>query len=187
MARLIDDLLGLSRVTRGEFRRAPSDLSGIARAVVARLARAAPDRNVEVVIADGLAADGDERLLTIALENLLGNAWKFTGRQPRARIEVGITGYEDRAYFVRDNGAGFDMSYAAKLFGMFQRLHSASEFEGTGIGLATVHRIVRRHGGRIWAEGAVGRGATFYFTLNGAAATAGVADVARRAASGGSR
>jgi light-regulated signal transduction histidine kinase (bacteriophytochrome) len=116
-----------------------------------------------------LVAIGDAGLLTIVFDNLLGNAWKFTGKRTGARIEVGCTQIDAcRAYFVRDNGAGFDMAYAAKLFGVFQRLHSTSEFEGTGIGLATVHRVVRRHGGRIWAEGAVGHGATFYFTLEGA-------------------
>jgi two-component system NtrC family sensor kinase len=167
MSRLIDDLLALSRVTRAEFQRAPSDLTGIAGAVAARLAQGEPDRQVEIVVAEGLVAESDAGLLAIVFENLLGNAWKFTrGRSP-ARIEVGATGAEPRAYFVRDNGAGFDMAYASKLFGMFQRLHAATEFEGTGIGLATVRRVVRRHGGRIWAESAVGNGATFFFTLEG--------------------
>ncbi len=111
-------------------------------------------------------AEGDGTLLRVALENLLRNAWKFTGKQPRARIEFGVTEREGtRAYFVRDDGAGFDEAYADKLFGAFQRLHGASEFEGTGIGLATVQRIVHRHGGRVWAQGRVGHGATFYFTL----------------------
>jgi DNA-binding response OmpR family regulator/two-component sensor histidine kinase len=167
MARLIDDLLALSRVTRGEFRRATIDLGTIVHSVAARLAQSAADRRVELVVAKDLLAEGDEGLLTIALENLLGNAWKFTRTCADPRIEVGICQDEPCTYFVRDNGAGFDMAYAAKLFGMFQRLHSAAEFEGTGIGLATVQRIVRRHGGRIWAEGAVGRGATFFFTLDG--------------------
>jgi two-component system NtrC family sensor kinase len=167
MARLIDDLLALSRVTRGEFQPAPVDLSAIARTVAARLAHASPERQVEFVVPDGLVAGADARLLTIAFENLLGNAWKFTSKQAQARIEVGVTDDEPPAYFVRDNGAGFDMTYATKLFGVFQRLHSAAEFEGTGIGLATVQRVIRRHGGRIWAEGAVGRGAAFFFTLDG--------------------
>jgi two-component system NtrC family sensor kinase len=190
MARLIDDLLALSRVTRGEFQRAPADLSAIAREVTARLARSNPGRTVEVAIADGLIVEGDARLLTIVFENLLGNAWKFTGRQAAARIEVGAMDGERRTYFVRDNGAGFDMTYAAKLFGMFQRLHSAAEFEGTGIGLATVQRVVRRHGGRIWAEGAVGRGATIFFTLDGGVRpgiAAAMPAPARRVAAGGSR
>jgi two-component system, NtrC family, sensor kinase len=166
MARLIDDLLALSRVARSEFRRAPTDLSAIVRSVAARLAQSSADRVVELIVPDRLLADGDDGLLTIAFENLLGNAWKFTRLCARARIEVGVCD-DGRTYFVRDNGAGFDMAYAAKLFGMFQRLHSVNEFEGTGIGLATVRRIVRRHGGRIWAEGAIGRGATFFFTLGG--------------------
>jgi two-component system, NtrC family, sensor kinase len=169
MTRLIDDLLALSHVTRGEFQRAPVDLGAIARTVAARLAQRAPERQVELVVAAGLVADGDGRLLTIVFENLLGNAWKFTGKRAQAQIEVGITDDEPPAYFVRDNGAGFDMAYAAKLFGMFRRLHSADEFEGTGIGLTTVQRVIRRHGGRVWADGAVGRGATFFFTLHGGA------------------
>ncbi|HEY6255059.1 MAG TPA: response regulator [Xanthobacteraceae bacterium] len=165
MARLIDDLLALSRVTRGEFQRSVINLGAIARSVAARLAQARPDHQVELVIAERLLAEGDEGLLTIVFENLLGNAWKFTSKCAGARIEVGVTDDEPRVYFVRDNGAGFDMAYASKLFGMFQRLHTANEFEGTGIGLATVQKVVRRHGGRIWAEGAVGQGATFFFTL----------------------
>jgi len=120
-------------------------------------------------VADGLVADCDNRLLEIVFENLIGNAWKFTGKRSDARIEVGVTGKEPRTFFVRDNGAGFDMSYASKLFGVFQRLHSTVEFEGTGIGLVTVQRIIRRHGGRIWAEAAVGCGAAFFFTLDGGA------------------
>jgi light-regulated signal transduction histidine kinase (bacteriophytochrome) len=119
-------------------------------------------------VTGGLATDGDERLLTIVFEHLLGNAWKFTGKRAAARIEVGAGDVDGKfAYYVRDNGAGFDMTYAEKLFGVFQRLHSTTEFEGTGIGLATVQRVVRRHGGRIWADGKVGVGATFYFTLEG--------------------
>jgi signal transduction histidine kinase len=166
MAQLIDDLLKLSRVTRSELHREPVDLSALARTIVADLQKAQPDREVIVVIAEGLAANGDPRLLRAVLENLLANAWKFTAKQPRARIEFGMTRHDGgRAYFVRDDGAGFDMAYADKLFGAFQRLHASSDFPGTGIGLATVQRIVHRHGGRVWAEGAVGRGATFYFTL----------------------
>jgi two-component system, NtrC family, sensor kinase len=169
MARLIDDLLGLSRVARAEFQRAPVNLGTIVRGVAERLARSAPDRAVEIVVSENLVAMGDERLLTIVFENLLGNAWKFTGRRPKARIEVGAIGEDGHTYFVRDNGVGFDMAYASKLFGMFQRLHSATEFEGTGIGLATVHRVVRRHGGKIWAESVIEHGATFFFTLDNCA------------------
>ena len=166
MGVLIDDLLRLARVSRAELQRAPVDLSALARSVVAELARGAPERQVEVAIADGLVADADPRLLRVVFENLLGNAWKYTGKQPGGRIEVG-TGQRDgeRAFYVRDDGVGFDMAYAGKLFGAFQRLHSGAEFEGTGVGLATVQRIVHRHGGRVWAESAVGQGATFYFTL----------------------
>jgi DNA-binding response OmpR family regulator len=165
MARLIDDLLALSRVTRSELDRSPTDISALARKVASRLCRADAGRSVDLVIADGLFADCDHRLLSVALENLIGNAWKFTGRRSDARIEVGTMAKTPPVFFVRDNGAGFDMAYAAKLFGVFQRLHSAKEYEGTGIGLATVQRIVRRHGGRIWAESGIGEGATFFFTL----------------------
>lgn len=168
MGELIDDLLSLSRVTRSEFQREEVDLTAIARTVAARLRQQDTNRRIEITVADGLIAAGDARLLTIAFENLLGNAWKFTRLRADARVEVGSLnecGYD--TYFVRDNGAGFDMAYASKLFGVFQRLHPAAEFEGTGIGLATVQRVVRRHGGRIWAEGEVGRGATFFFTLEG--------------------
>jgi two-component system, NtrC family, sensor kinase len=170
MAQLIDDLLSLSRVTRSEFQREPVDLSEIARTVAARLEQRDPTRQVELVVADGLVAEGDARLLTVVFENLLGNAWKFTGKRAAARIEVGATGNGHRTFFVRDNGAGFDMAYASKLFGVFQRLHSTNEFEGTGIGLATVQRVVQRHGGQIRAEGEVDRGATIFFTLESGAA-----------------
>lgn len=167
MATLIDDLLALSRVTRSELRQEPMDLSALARAVLARLARAHPERVVELDIEDGLVDDGDERLLSVVLENLLGNAWKFTARTEGARISFGSYPHRGRrAYVVRDNGAGFDMAFAHKLFGVFQRLHTAEQFEGTGIGLATVQRVIRRHGGRVWAEGAVGNGAAFHFTLH---------------------
>lgn len=167
MGRLIDDLLMLSRVTRSELRHKRVDLTALARSVLARLQKNEPERRAELVVSDGLVADGDAGLLGIVLENLLGNAWKFTGRCPMARIEFGARHEQGRpVFFVRDNGAGFDMAYADKLFGVFQRLHSAAEFEGTGIGLATVQRIIQRHGGRVWVEGEVGRGATFFFTLN---------------------
>lgn len=167
MAQLIDDMLNLSRVSRGEMRREEIDLSRMARDITEQLQRAQPERIVEVKIEDGIEARGDGSLLRIALENLLGNAWKFTSKQPSSRIEFGAQAGDagEDVFFVRDNGAGFDMAYADKLFGAFQRLHPADEFEGTGVGLATVQRIIRRHGGRIWAESQPGRGATFYFTL----------------------
>ncbi len=166
MAQLIDDLLALSRVTRSELHRERVDLSALAQAAITRLRRSQPDRRVEVVIQEGLPGEGDPRLLTVVLDNLFGNAWKFTGRRDEARIEFGATSNDGhRVYFVRDNGAGFDMAFANKLFGVFQRLHAATDFEGTGVGLATVQRVVSRHGGRVWAEGEVDRGATFFFTL----------------------
>jgi PAS domain S-box-containing protein len=169
MARLIDELLSLSRVSRGELRRNRVNLTKIVRAIGERLREADPARDVELVVAEGLLVEGDPDLLATAMENLLANAWKFTSQMPKAHIEVGLTTKDGRsAYFVRDDGAGFDMDHAHKLFGAFQRLHATVEFPGTGIGLATVQRIVRRHGGRIWAEGEVGRGATFSFTLGGA-------------------
>ena len=166
MGMLIDDLLKLARITRAEMRTEVVDLSGLARDIAADLQRASPARAVEFAIAQGLEARGDPRLLRVALENLLRNSWKYTAKQAQPRIEFGsIAANGERAFLVRDNGAGFDMQYADKLFGVFQRLHSAAEFEGTGVGLATVRRIITRHGGRIWAEGVVDRGATFYFTL----------------------
>ena len=166
MGQLIDDLLNLSRMTRTEMRREVVDLSALAQAITAELQNREPGRHVEFVIAEGMEVNGDKRLLMVVLENLLGNAWKFTEKHPRARIECGITQVNGKpAYFVRDDGAGFDMAYADKLFGAFQRLHGTTEFPGTGIGLATVQRIIHRHGGQVWAEGAVEQGATFYFTL----------------------
>jgi signal transduction histidine kinase len=166
MSQLIDDLLGLARVSRRELVRKRADLSDIAGQVAAELARRQPARNVHVEVQPGLVAEADPHLLTIVFENLMGNAWKFTGKKADARIEVGRRSDGGApAFYVRDNGAGFDMQYADKLFGAFQRLHAEADFEGTGIGLATVHRIVARHGGRIWAEGRVDEGATFYFTL----------------------
>jgi PAS domain S-box-containing protein len=172
MGHLIDALLELARTSRAELARERVSLSDEARAVLAHLAASEPERVVELVIADGLVVHGDPRLLRVLLENTLGNAWKFTSRRAAARVEVGLSEADGaRAYFVRDNGAGFDMEYAAKLFAPFQRLHKASEFPGTGIGLATVQRIVQRHGGSCWAEGAVEEGATFFFTLGAATGT----------------
>lgn len=166
MGHLIDDLLQLSRVTRIAMRREPVDLSALAREIGAELSRGAPDRKVTFEVEEGLAAQGDPGLLRLVLENLLGNAFKFTSKRASARIVVGGTTRDGLpAYFVRDDGAGFDMAYAGKLFGAFQRLHGSAEFGGTGIGLASAQRIVRRHGGEIWAEGAVEKGATFTFTL----------------------
>jgi len=166
MATLIDDLLKLARFTRSEMRTEAVDLSKIAQDIAADLQRSTPERLVEFAIAPGLEARGDVRLLRVALENLLRNSWKYTAKQPRPRIEFGsVQENGERVFRVRDNGAGFDMQYADKLFGVFQRLHSPTDFEGTGVGLATVRRIITRHGGRIWAEGVVDQGATFYFTL----------------------
>jgi signal transduction histidine kinase len=166
MSTLIDALLELSRLTRGELSRERLDLTAMAREAGAALAEAEPERQVELAVADGLAAEADAELARALLANLLGNAWKFTGNHDAARIEVGAAAVDgETAFFVRDDGAGFDMAYAEKLFGAFQRLHSPGQFEGLGIGLATVQRIVRRHGGRVWAEGEVDRGATFWFTL----------------------
>ena len=166
MSQLIDDMLTLSRVTRTEINRETVDLSSLALAAYSRLAKLEPARWVEVVIEEGLCGEGDARLLAVVFDNLIGNAWKFTSKKPLAKIEFGaVTGPQGPEYFVRDNGAGFDMAYAGKLFGVFQRLHSEHEFEGTGVGLATVQRIVHRHQGRAWAEGQVDAGATFHFTL----------------------
>jgi PAS domain S-box-containing protein len=166
MANLIDALLSLARVTRSELRPERVDLSKIAREAAAQLSAAEPDRRTEIEVQDALYADLDSRLARALLQNLLGNAWKFTSKVPTGRIEFGATRKDgSQAFFVRDNGAGFDMTFANKLFAPFQRLHAVSEFPGTGIGLATVQRIVHRHGGRVWAEGAVNTGATFYFTI----------------------
>jgi light-regulated signal transduction histidine kinase (bacteriophytochrome) len=164
MAELIDDLLELSRLTRAEMRQTNVDLSDIVHELKMHLQESQPHRAVDFVIQDGLVVRGDERLLRSALENLLGNAWKFTGKQDHALIEFGMeTQQGEPVFLVRDNGAGFNMKYADKLFGAFQRLHSMTEFPGTGIGLAITQRVIHRHGGSIWAEAAVGQGATFYF------------------------
>jgi PAS domain S-box-containing protein len=165
MDTLIEDLLQLSRISRAELRPRGVNLSALAESIVAELRQAEPQRHVNLAITPGLHALGEERLLRVVLENLLRNAWKFTAHQPEARIEFGHLSGPPSAFFVRDNGAGFDMKYADRLFGVFQRLHSATEFPGTGVGLATVQRILNRHGGRAWAEGIPQQGAIFYFTL----------------------
>ena len=167
MGELIDDLLSLARVTRTELRAEPVNLAPKAAQTIERLRQRFPDRDVDVEIDEAIHCSGDARLLAVVLENLIENAWKFTGRTPDARIRIGRKAGEggDTVIYVADNGAGFDMAYSAKLFNAFQRLHPSSEFEGTGIGLATVHRIVTRHGGRVWAESRPGEGAVFQFTL----------------------
>ncbi len=167
MGNLIDDLLNLSQVTRSEMRLEPVNLSSIASVICTELQQSQPERRVECTIESSSIASGDARLLQVLLMNLLNNAWKFSANNPQARIEFGEIAGESAApiYFVRDNGAGFDMTFANKLFGPFQRLHSNTEFPGNGIGLATVQRITHRHGGKVWAEATLGQGATFYFTL----------------------
>lgn len=160
-------IVELSRITRAPLRRERIQLTELARGVVADLSRREPSRQVVVEVAEDLSARADARLVGIVLENLLGNAWEFTAKRTDARIAFGQERRDGNVtvFYVRDNGAGFDMAYAGKLFAPFERLHRTSEFEGTGIGLATVHRIVSRHGGRIWAEAAIEKGATFFFTL----------------------
>jgi signal transduction histidine kinase len=166
MDTLIQDLLQFSRMTRKEIVRQRVDLSRLAAEVAEQLRKQQPGRDAQFEIAEGLAVQGDQALLKVVLENLLGNAWKYSGNQPQARIQVGQGEYQGTpAVYVRDNGAGFDMARVGRIFDPFVRLHSASEFEGTGIGLATVQRIIHRHGGRIWAESGKGQGATFYFAL----------------------
>jgi signal transduction histidine kinase len=166
MTSVFDGLQSLFRLTSGEIHREPVDITGLSKEVVREIRAEEPGRKVKVEIAEGMRGSGDKRLVRILLANLLNNAWKFTASEQEPRIEVGteIVDGESRV-FVRDNGVGFDMIYAHRLFGAFQRLHSQSDFEGAGIGLATARRIINRHGGRIWAEGAVGEGATFYFVL----------------------
>ena len=167
MGQLIDDLLNLSRVTRTDMKREQVDLSRIAARTAARLTESQQERQAEFIIAEGLVADGDERLLNIVLENLINNAWKFTGNSPHAVIEFGMALHDGQPeYFVKDNGAGFDMAYADKLFSPFQRLHSLKEYPGTGIGLATVKRIINRHGGHVRITGEPGKGTVVYFTLS---------------------
>jgi signal transduction histidine kinase len=166
MAQLIDDLLRLSRLSRGELHYEPVDLSTMVGEIGAELSAQDPQRRVTLVVAEGVIVNGDRQLLRIALSNLLGNAWKFTGKRVDARIEFGTQDQNGRrTYFVHDNGVGFDPAYADKLFGAFQRLHSSSEYPGTGIGLATVQRVIRRHGGSVWAGSAIDQGATFSFEL----------------------
>lgn len=166
MSQLIDDLLQLSRLTRSQLNLIAVDLSYLAATALEELREAEPGRNVNAVIEPGLTALGDPQLLKVVVENLLGNAWKFTGKTVDAVIEFGSAKLAgDSAFFVKDNGAGFDMAYADKLFATFQRLHREDEFPGTGIGLSLVQRVVHRLGGRVWAEGAVGHGAIFFFTL----------------------
>jgi PAS domain S-box-containing protein len=165
MERLIEDLLKLAQVSRAEIQIEKTNLSSLAAEIAAELANNDSTRTAQFVIAQNCSAQGDPRLVRLALDNLLRNAWKFSGKRTDARIEFGQTEGEDSAFFVRDNGAGFDMAYAKRLFGVFQRLHAATEFPGTGLGLATVQRIINRHGGRAWATGTVNQGATFYFTL----------------------
>jgi signal transduction histidine kinase len=166
MGLLIDDLLKLARVTRATLRFAPVDLTALAERVIAELRQAQPEHVVDAQVEPGLRAHGDAALLQIVLDNLLGNAWKYTGKTSGARVVVGLE-YADGepTFFVRDNGAGFDMQLIERLFNPFSRLHSDDDFPGVGVGLATVRRIIQRHGGRIWAEGRVGRGATFWLRL----------------------
>jgi PAS domain S-box-containing protein len=184
MGQLIDDLLGLARTARRELVRQKVDLSRLAEEVVSQLRVAEPERHPTVIIAPRVVVEGDRQLLRVMLENLFGNAWKFTSKRADARIEFGVRQDYQPVYFVRDNGAGFDMRYADKLFGAFQRLHDGSEFPGSGVGLASVQRIVNRHAGRIWAESVVGKGSTFYFVL--AATSDGLATAKRVSDSQGS-
>jgi light-regulated signal transduction histidine kinase (bacteriophytochrome) len=165
MNSMIDTLLEMSRMTGRELHFERVDLSETARQLIEELKAAEPGRQVQVAVQPGLSVEGDRTLLRLVLQNLLGNAFKFSARTREARIEFGRRADGDHAFFVRDNGAGFDMRFADRLFGAFQRLHSQSEFAGTGVGLATVQRIVRRHSGRIWAESEPGKGATFFFTM----------------------
>jgi signal transduction histidine kinase len=167
MGELIDDLLELSRVGRAELRRDRAALSTIAEGIATDLAGKEPHRSVEIKVQPGVEADADSRLIRAVLENLFDNAWKFTANVSRATIEFGSEqGDGATVFFVRDNGSGFDMRYVEKLFQPFQRLHRDADFPGTGIGLATVHRIIDRHGGRVWAEGALDKGTTIFFTLS---------------------
>ena len=166
MGRLIDDLLNLSRITQNEMVDSKVKLSEMVSRLAKERQETAPERQVEWVITDNIVVNGDERLLEVAMDNLISNAFKFTSHRSPARIEFGSYKNDNQTiYFIRDNGAGFDMAFIDKLFGVFQRLHSKEDYEGTGVGLATVRRVIRRHGGQIWAEGEVDKGATFFFTL----------------------
>jgi light-regulated signal transduction histidine kinase (bacteriophytochrome) len=166
MSNLIEDMLKLYKISRTEMDIGPVNLSTIARSITDELHHTQPERHAEFIIADNLEALADPGLIRVVFENLFGNAWKFTGKQEKTEIEFGLTTKDNQnVYFIRDNGAGFDMENAGKLFAPFQRLHSIEEYSGTGIGLAIVKRIINRHGGRIWAEAQPGKGATFYFTL----------------------
>ena len=166
MSELIEAMLNLSRLTRWELKRETVDLSKLAKAIASELQKRQPERQMEFIIAEGATVDGDAEMLRVVLENVLSNAWKFTAKHPTARIEFGVTQKDGKiVYFVRDDGAGFDIAYVDKLFGAFQRLHRITEFPGIGIGLATIQRIIHRHGGFTWAEGEVEKGATFYFSL----------------------
>jgi signal transduction histidine kinase len=166
MSQLIDDMLQLASITKGKLKRSEVSLSNIAKEILAELQRREPNRKVEWIVEEGVTASADERLVRIAMQNLIHNAWKFTSKTSMAKIEFGqVRDVEPAEYFIRDNGAGFDMEFADKLFGAFERLHSQDEFEGTGVGLATVQRVVDKHGGLIRGESGPGRGAAFYFTL----------------------
>ena len=166
MGHLIDDLLKLSRITRSNFKKEEINLSHIAKDIINRFRDVESERKVIVNIEEDMMASGDERLMTIALENLLGNAWKYSSKSELAKIDFGRNSDCDNAFYISDNGAGFDMKFADKLFDAFQRLHGKTDYEGTGIGLATVKRIIKRHDGDIWAEGEVDKGAKFHFTLS---------------------
>src|ERR1044071_1286627 len=166
MNQMIEDLLNLSRLTQSPLRRERCNLSMLVQEVSRELKENEPGRQVTFVIEEGVIVEGDPKLLRIVVENLLGNSWKYTSKHSQARIEFGVVQQQGKpAYFIRDDGAGFDPSYASRLFGAFQRLHAEKDFPGTGVGLAPGRRVLQRHSGRIWAEGAVERGSTFYFTL----------------------
>jgi light-regulated signal transduction histidine kinase (bacteriophytochrome) len=166
MNELLEGMLNMAHISRAKMERVDVDLSGLARTIVADFTAHEPERQVDVVIADGLRARGDRRLLSSVLQNLLSNAWKFTAKSPAPRIEFGLRPEDgEMVFLIRDNGAGFNMAHSEKLFRMFERLHTAAEFAGNGIGLAVTKRIIERHGGKIWADSIIGQGTNFYFTL----------------------